>query len=70
MSKPTIYTTIQGETWDQIALKVYGRETAMHHLIAANPAQRLTLFFEAGVELAVPAIAEEREIEIPRWKER
>lgn len=70
MSKPTIYTTVQGETWDQIALKLYGRETAMHHLIAANPAHRLTLFFEAGVVLAVPAIAAEREIGIPRWKER
>lgn len=70
MSRHTTYSTIQGETWDQIALKVYGRETAMHHLIAANPAHRLTLFFASGVELVVPGIPEEREIDIPRWKER
>lgn len=70
MSKHTLYTTIQGETWDQIAMKMYGRETAMHHLIAANHEHRLTLFFAAGVELVVPSIPEEREVDIPRWKER
>lgn len=64
------YSTIQGETWDQIALKVYGREVALHHLIAANPAHRNTLFFKSGVMLQVPEIEVDRNVDIPKWKER
>lgn len=64
------YTTIQGETWDQIALKVYGREVALYHLIQANPAHTDTLIFEAGVALLVPEIPVDRIVEVPQWKER
>ena len=62
------YTTIQGETWDQVALKLYGRETAMGLLIAANPAHRRTVFFQAGVVLLAPEIEQPRELSPPHWR--
>ena len=62
------YTAIQGETWDQIAVKLYRRETAMNSLIAANPQHRYTLFFMGGVVLKVPDVAPLREYAPPRWK--
>ncbi len=64
------YTTIQGETWDQIALKLYGREIELHHLIQANPEHREILFFAAGVVLRVPQVAPPAVIEVPRWQQR
>jgi hypothetical protein len=30
------YTTIQGDTWDQIALKVYGSDVATRDIMAEN----------------------------------
>ena len=64
------YTTIQGETWDQIALKVYGSETHFHNLVQANHLHKETLFFESGLVLKVPPIEARRNVEVPRWKER
>ncbi len=66
----TTYTTIQGETWDQISVRVYGREVDMHHLIEANPAYTDTMFFASGVVLAVPAIPKAQVVEVPQWKQR
>lgn len=63
------YKTIQGETWDQVAKKVYGREVLFHHLVAANPAHKDTLIFSSGVELVVPFIEPQRVVEVPRWKQ-
>lgn len=64
------YTTVQGETWDQIAVKVYGSETLMYRLIQANPDHRETLFFAAGETLSVPVVEAAREVTIPPWKRR
>ena len=33
---PDTYTSIQGDTWDMIAYKVYGKESAMVQLMEAN----------------------------------
>ena len=33
---PDTYTSIQGDTWDMIAYKVYGKESAMVQMIEAN----------------------------------
>ena len=42
------YTTIQGETWDQIALKVYGQEKYADWLMQNNYPLLDTLIFSAG----------------------
>lgn len=48
------YTTVNGDTWDQIALDFFGDEKALSGLIAANPQHSDVVVFEAGVELVIP----------------
>lgn len=52
------YTTIQADTWDQIALKVYGSEVATKDLMAENGTRDPELLavwrFEYGQNLRVP----------------
>jgi len=62
------YTTTQGDTWDTIAFKLYGRESLMTRLIRANPEHARTVIFSAGVVLAVPEAPEEVSEDLPPWK--
>lgn len=52
------YTTIQSDTWDQIALKVYGSELSTRDLMAENGTNNpelLTVWrFEYGQPLVIP----------------
>lgn len=52
------YTTIQADTWDQIALKVYGSEVATKDLMAENGTRAPELLavwrFEYGQSLRIP----------------
>lgn len=63
-----IYTTIQGDTWDIIALKVYGNERYMSDLLKANPRYIDTMFFGAGVEIVCPDIEQNAVENLPPWK--
>jgi phage tail protein X len=63
------YTTIQGQCWDQIAKKLYGRETALGALVAANPERRAVTVFAAGVVLRCPDLPY-RQADRPKWQER
>ena len=40
------YRTVQGDSWDSIALKLYGND--------ANTEHRFTVLFSAGIILKVP----------------
>ncbi|GAV21614.1 tail protein X [Carboxydothermus pertinax] len=62
------YITVQGDTWDIIALKVYGSEMYMTKLIEANPEHRETVFFSANVKLKVPEIETPIPTTLPPWK--
>ena len=53
---PSTYTTMQGDMWDLIASRLWGRERLFHVLLDANPAHREVLVFDAGVVLTVPAL--------------
>ncbi|WP_214889648.1 LysM domain-containing protein [Exiguobacterium sp. s142] len=48
------YTTVSGDTFDRIALKLLGSEYLLPVLLRANPKHRLTLIFSAGVVLNIP----------------
>lgn len=52
------YTTMQGDTWDQIALKSYGSDTATRDLMAENGTSDPELLsvwrFAYGQPIAVP----------------
>jgi len=65
------YRTIQGDAWDAIAYRLWGKEHLMHFLLAANPAHMDVLTFPAGVELIVPdlpaAAVATTPAELPPW---
>ena len=57
----TTYKTILGDTWDSIALKVYGAEKLFPHLLEANPNEIGTLVFSADIVLNIPPVNTELE---------
>ena len=54
-----IYKTIQGDTWDLIAYKLFGNEKYMENLIIANWEFLDVLVFSSGTTLIVPDLPEE-----------
>lgn len=64
------YTTVQGDTWDQIAHRALGSEARTGELLAANRRLRAVLIFPAGVELVLPEGREtdRADISLPPWK--
>lgn len=64
------YTTIQGDTWDVISLKLYESEMFTDRLVAANFQQRNVAIFGAGVVLNAPVITtdELESTNLPPWR--
>lgn len=56
------YTTIQGDTWDNIAYKTVGNEYAMVEIMKANKEHLGTLIFDGGIELDIPDSAKKANI--------
>lgn len=49
-----LYRTIQNDTFDVAAYRIWGRESMARELIDANPGYADVVFFPAGVDLTVP----------------
>jgi phage tail protein X len=62
------YRTIQGDTWDSIAARLYGSEKHMIALMTANPGFVEVVIFSAGVELRLPEIVAGAAASLPPWK--
>lgn len=62
------YTTIQGDTWDLIAYKLYGSEKYMKNLIEANWPLLEVLVFSSGTVINVPDIPEDSDEDAPFWR--
>lgn len=62
------YKTIQGDTWDLIAYKLFGSEKYMKNLIEANWPLLDVLIFPSGIELTVPDLPEEQDDGLPFWR--
>lgn len=68
------YMTIQGDTWDQIALKAYGSELATRDIMAENgtinPECLAVWRFPYGTELHTPALSAGTSTteELPVWR--
>lgn len=62
------YTTVQGDTWDLIAYKLYGEEKYMKYLIEANWPLLDVLIFSSGMVLTVPDFPEEANGDAPFWR--
>lgn len=63
------YKTLQGDTFDSIALDFYGEEYKAGLLMEANPDHIRTLRFDGGVVLKVPIIEAEQAATLPPWKQ-
>lgn len=68
MVKKDTYTTKQGDTWDNIALQVYGEERYADFLMQNNYALLDILVFSAGTVLNTPVLPEERDGDLPPWR--
>jgi len=62
------YTTIQGDTWDVIALRVYGSESAADYLMKNNLPYLDTFIFSAGVVLDTPGPPVQEDTALPSWR--
>ena len=64
-----IYKTIDGDTFDLLALAFYNDEKQASTIIRANPDHCDTLIFSAGVELTIPeAISVTMPETLPPWR--
>lgn len=63
------YETQLGDTWDQIALNVYGSEIHADYLMQNNPLHNATLIFSAGTLLWIPDLPAEEEDGLPDWRD-
>lgn len=65
----SIYITVEGDTFDSIALLFYNDEKLASTIIQANPNYCGTLIFEAGVSLSIPEAATVAMPEtLPPWR--
>lgn len=63
------YMTRQGDTFDALALEMYGEETLAHYIIEFNPDHADVLIFEANVPLRLPIIENvETPDTLPPWR--
>lgn len=65
------YTTIQGDTWDLIAARIYpkiGAEKLMDILLEANPEYIHTVIFSANIILNIPDVNIPVISSLPAWK--
>lgn len=63
------YTTIQGDTWDMIAYRLFGNEAYMEEMMMENLPYIDTLVFSSGTVLSVPELQEGQDEDIPFWRE-
>ncbi len=66
----TTYTTVEGETWADIAFKAYGNALLFPQIIAANPLASITDKLDGGLLLDIPVleVVPTQYLEKPFWK--
>lgn len=62
------YKSIQGDTWDMIAKKVYGTERHMDFLMEHNFPLLDYFVFPTGIIISIPELPEEETVELPAWR--
>lgn len=68
MVKYYLYETLEGDTWDSIALDFYNDEYRASDIIAANPHYVTTILFSAGIKLKIPVLEIKESDRLPPWK--
>ena len=65
----SMHITVEGDTFDSLALYYYNDEKLASTIIQANPDHCSTLIFEAGVSLAIPDVSAVTMPEtLPPWR--
>jgi len=69
----TQYTVIEGERWDTVAYKAYGKASSFSGIIAANPLVPITTRLTGGTVLIIPILEDnniltDKEL-LPPWKQ-
>lgn len=62
------YITMQGDTFDMLALDVWNDEFLSVELIRANPRYAQVVVFDAGVLLLIPRRPPDSTSTLPPWK--
>ena len=63
------YATREGDTFDALALEMYGDETLAHYIIDFNPDYADVLIFDANVALRLPIVEDvETPDTLPPWR--
>jgi len=62
-----VYTTRQGQAWDEIAREVYGKEIHADYLMQCNPRLLDIFVFPAGIRAETPELPKARD-GIPPWR--
>ena len=63
------YTTREGDTFDALALEMYGEETLAHYIIEFNPDYADVLIFDANVAILLPIVEDvEMPDTLPPWR--
>lgn len=66
-----VHITVQGDTFDLLALEYYDDEKQASAIMAANPEYYSTLVFEAGTALIIPPAAALTMPEtLPPWRRK
>ena len=63
------YTTVQKDTWDIIAKKVYGEEKYADWLMQNNYKYLDIFIFPSGVVLNTPEVASTTDSTLPPWRQ-
>ena len=63
------YETVQGDTWDMIAKKVYGDEKYAGYLMESNRLLIEYMIFPSGITLSIPEPTEEQDTDLPIWRD-
>lgn len=63
------YETVQGDTWDMIAKKVYGDEKYAGYLMESNRLLIDYMIFPSGITLSIPEPTEEQDADLPIWRD-
>ena len=63
-----MYKTVDGDTWDMIAKKVYGDESKADVLMENNVHLLNIFIFSGGIEIKTPEISHEETALLPPWR--
>ncbi len=63
-----MYITIQGDTWDIIAKKVYGKEKYLDYLMQNNYNLLNYFIFPASIIVNTPDLPSESNLDLPEWR--